>query len=153
MPAVYPDEREPREKLLRSLEYELRPVSVLNVRFVDFNFQNEAKRVNQDVPLPAFDFLACVISAKPLFSVVFTDWESRIAADGSESFPFFFLTCLRSSSWTFRHVPSFVQSSKYLYTTSQRAPKPLNLNADSFALRAPFGAVFISFLFSMLHRA
>jgi len=39
------------------------------------------------MPFPAVDFLAGVITARPPFSVVFTDWLSMIAALGLSSRP------------------------------------------------------------------
>jgi hypothetical protein len=48
--------------------------------------------VREDVPSPPFDLLARVISARPPFSVVLTDWLSMMRADGCGSGPIPILT-------------------------------------------------------------
>jgi hypothetical protein len=49
---------------------------------VDDHGEDQAERVDQDVPLPPGDFLAPVVTSGPPFSVVLTDWLSMIAAEG-----------------------------------------------------------------------
>ena len=40
-------------------------VAVLNVGWVDDEVEHQAERVDNDVPLLAFDFLACVVAEPP----------------------------------------------------------------------------------------
>ena len=49
---------------------------------MDHHRQHQAQRVYDDVPLAAVDLLARVVSTRPPFSVVLTDWLSKIAAVG-----------------------------------------------------------------------
>src|SRR5215207_239050 len=76
------------------------PVSVLDVGRMDHGTEQEAQRVDQDVPLLALDLLARVvtawINARPPFSALFTLWLSMIAAVGLASLP----ACSRA--WTNR---------------------------------------------------
>jgi hypothetical protein len=58
---------------------------------MDHGAQEQAQRVDQDVPLLAFDLLACVkalrVDARAPFSALFTLWLSMIAAVGLASLP------------------------------------------------------------------
>ncbi len=49
--------------------------------------QEMALRVGGDVPLAAFDPLACIVAALPPFCTVFTLWLSIMATVGSGSRP------------------------------------------------------------------
>jgi len=56
---------------------------------VDHRVQQQAYRIDKDMPLLAFDFLACIIAdrinAGPPFSALFTLWLSITAAVGLAS--------------------------------------------------------------------
>jgi hypothetical protein len=80
-----------------------------------YDRKDHSQRIHHYMPLDfgelsraaTADFLARIVSAAdPLFSVVFTDWLSMIAAEGVGSFPTETRTCSRSVSWTFGQVPS-----------------------------------------------
>lgn len=66
-------------------------VAVLNVSRMDHGMQQQAYRIDEDVPLFAFDLLASVISmpvdAEPPFSALLTLWLSITAAVGLVSRP------------------------------------------------------------------
>ena len=65
--------------------------AVLKVSRMDHGVQQQAYRVNEDMPLLAFDLLARIISmsvdAGPPFSALFTLWLSITAAVGLASRP------------------------------------------------------------------
>jgi site-specific DNA recombinase len=89
-------------------------VTVLDVGGMNHGTQQEAQRIDQDVPLLALDLLARIvtarINARPPFSALLTLWLSRIAAAGLASLP----ACSRAwtkSAWCRRlSVPSQVHS-------------------------------------------
>src|SRR5487761_1421565 len=61
---------------------------VLNTSRMHHHRQQIAFRVYRDVALAPLDFLACVVTALPPFSAVFTDCESTIATLGAAFRPF-----------------------------------------------------------------
>jgi hypothetical protein len=63
--------------------------------------------------LTAFDLFVDIKAAKPPFSVVFTDWLSRIPALGWRRFPAATRTSPRSKSCIRCQVPSWRQRQKY----------------------------------------
>ena len=115
IPSIRPDERECAKELvlIRFLQDELGSVTILNVGSMDNELKDETERINEDVSLPSDDLLAGIVPVLiPLFSVVFTDWESILPAVGSGFLPAFFRTFLRSSSCMRFHVPSSDQIEK-----------------------------------------
>lgn len=63
-------------------------IAILDVRGMHDGVHQEALRVDENVPLLAFDLLACIISmwvVRPSFSALFTLWLSMIAAVGDAS--------------------------------------------------------------------
>jgi hypothetical protein len=66
-------------------------VAILNISRMDDDVQQEAQRVDQDVPLATFDFLARVVARRiepsPPFRAPFALCESMIAAVGLASRP------------------------------------------------------------------
>ena len=87
--SIRPDQRQRLEQaiFLGFLQYQLRSIPVLHVRRMNDQRQDVAHCIDQNVPLPPFHLLRSIIATKPLFSVVFTDWESMMPADGSGSLP------------------------------------------------------------------
>ena len=81
-------------------------VPILHVACVDNHSQHQANRVCQDVALPALEVLGCIVAAYPPFSVVFTDWLSRIPALGCSSRPALARTSLRRASFMPPKTPS-----------------------------------------------
>jgi hypothetical protein len=73
---------------------------------MDHHGQEQAGRVDQDVPLATADLLAAVVATRPPFSVVFTDWLSRIAPLGSGSRPALIRTSSRKAELIAAQVPS-----------------------------------------------
>ena len=68
-------------------------IAILNIRRMDDGMHQQALRIDKDVALLAFDFLARVVAARvdaaPPFSALFTLWLSMIAAVGLASRPAF----------------------------------------------------------------
>ena len=66
-------------------------VTVLDVRGMDFGVQQQAYRIDQDMPLDPLDLLARIIAgwinADPPFSALFTLWLSITQAVGLASRP------------------------------------------------------------------
>jgi len=74
-------------------------VAILNARRMDGDAQQKAKRVDEDVPLAARDFLRAIIALRierrPPFGVPFTLWLSIMAAVGLASLP----SCSRTATY------------------------------------------------------
>ena len=70
---VGPYQREPVEMPLQTFEHKLCPVAVLNTCFMYYDDHHQSECVYDPMALSSIDFLARIISAKPPFSVVFTD--------------------------------------------------------------------------------
>ena len=91
------DEREQSSRTAQQLEG---PVAVLNIRRVNNDAQQEAQRVDQDVPLATFDLLARVVARRiepsPPFWAPFAVWESMIAVVGLASRP----SCSRTATYS-----------------------------------------------------
>jgi len=73
------------------IENESRAIAILDVCGMNGNAQQEAKRVDKDVPLAAGDFLARIVALcidkSPPFSAALALWLSMIAAVGLGSRP------------------------------------------------------------------
>ncbi len=73
------------------VEYERRTVAILNVGGMNRNAQQEAERIDEDMPLAARDFLARVIALRvkqsPPFGAALALWLSMMAALGLASRP------------------------------------------------------------------
>jgi hypothetical protein len=80
---------------------------------VDLNGEKHSKRIDEDVAFSSVDFLARIVSAKPPFSVVLTDWLSMMAALGVGFRPSWRRTCARKVSWMRFHTPAARKSRKY----------------------------------------
>jgi len=88
--AVSPNQLQARKASLNSFQHQLGAVTILNVARMDHQAPNQTQRVHQQMPLTPLYLLAGVVAATdPLFSVVFTDWLSMIAALGCCCFPCF----------------------------------------------------------------
>ena len=62
----------PMARLQRE-QYELGPVSILDVSRMDPHFEYQAERIHQNMPFSPVYFLARVIAPRPPFSVVLAD--------------------------------------------------------------------------------
>ena len=81
----------------RSVQDTPATITVLDVRRVHYDRQDQAERIDKDMPFAAFDLLAGVVTALPPFPVL-TVWLSRIAALGVGLRPSFRRTCSRRRS-------------------------------------------------------
>jgi hypothetical protein len=97
--------RPPRDQLKAGkppqqlLDYQLRSITILDVGRVNHYREDQSQCVNYDVALASVDLLAHLITARPPFSVIFTLWESMMAALGVASRPSFSVrTCSRKVS-------------------------------------------------------
>src|SRR5260221_6516399 len=90
------------------------PVAVLDRGGRDRNGPDQSQCVHDQMAFTAFDLFARVIAdsllrfSRPPFSVVLTDWLSRIAAEGSASLPAWWRTLLRRHSCRRSNRPSCV---------------------------------------------
>jgi hypothetical protein len=64
------------------VQHQLRTIPVLDIGRVDDHENQQADRVDEDVPLATIDLFARIVTVRPPFSVVFTDWLSMTAALG-----------------------------------------------------------------------
>ena len=96
--AVGPDQTEAGKTPLHFLEHEFGAVPVLDICGVNDHGEHQSHHIDEDVTLATVDLLARVVSMRPPFSVVFTDWLSMIPALGSSSRPARFLTSRRRTS-------------------------------------------------------
>ena len=94
------------------IQYQPGSIPILRIGSVYHDDQKQTDRVYQDMPLTSIDLLARVVSSSPPFSVVFTDWLSRMAALGSPSRPSWRRVSRRNVSWMRRTVPSLRQFRK-----------------------------------------
>ena len=82
------DEREPTAGLTQQLDS---AVAILHVGGMDDDVQEQAERIDEDVPLAARDLLACIealrIERSPPFCAALALWLSITAADGLASRP------------------------------------------------------------------
>ena len=84
---IGPYQREPVEMVFQTFEHKFCAVAVLNTCFMDYNGHHQCECIYDQLAFPSVYFLARIISAKPPFSVVFTDWLSMMAALGLSSRP------------------------------------------------------------------
>jgi hypothetical protein len=103
---ISPDEPDAQRGITYQIEKDFRSVTILNVGCMHDYSNNQPERVYEEMPFAAVNFLAGIISMEPPFSVVLTDWLSRIAALGSASRPSATRTRVRNASWTCAHIPS-----------------------------------------------
>ncbi len=116
IPAVSPDQFKPGKSSTKLGQHKLCSVTVLDVCSVNHYRHKQSYSVNYDVALAPADLLACIITPRPPFSVVFTDWLSMIAALGVGSRPSICRTFGRNDSSIRSQVPSLRHSLKYHQT-------------------------------------
>jgi hypothetical protein len=104
--AVHPDELETGKALSERQEQVFAALMVLNTGLMDELVEDQPLRLDQQVPLAAFDLFAPVVAAPPPISLVLTDWLSMMAALGVGSRPCLTRTCSRSAVCMRSHVPS-----------------------------------------------
>src|SRR2546428_1679879 len=78
--AIHPDELETRKAVFQRQEQIFAAVMVLKTGLVHELVHDQPIRVEQEVPLAAFDLFAPVVAAPPPFWLVLTDWLSMMAA-------------------------------------------------------------------------
>lgn len=108
---ICPDQVHPGQQALDFAQYQSGTIPVLDVGRMHYyhpHQPDQPERVYEQVPLATLDLLARVIAAIPPFSVVFTDWLSRIAAEGVRFLP----ACLRTRSRSLELMISSVPSSR-----------------------------------------
>jgi hypothetical protein len=103
---IRPNELDAQVRVPDQSEKHSSTVAILDVGSMNHYSNNQSKRVYEEMPFAAVDFLAGIISMEPPFSVVLTDWLSRIAALGSASRPSATRSRVRNTSWTRVHIPS-----------------------------------------------
>jgi hypothetical protein len=98
IPAVGEDEFQSPESSSQALHQQLAAIAVLDVGGVHDQGQDQAQRVDQQMPLAPLDFLARVVPPRPPFSAVLTDWLSIMPTEGVGFFPAFRRTWARRRS-------------------------------------------------------
>ena len=116
---VSPDYLEPWEVSQQFGQHEPGSVPVLDVGCVNHHSQEQPSGIHYNVALASRHLFACVIAARPPFSVVLTDWLSIMAPLGVASRPSLSRTMARSASSTCSQVPSVRQFLKYHHTVPQ----------------------------------
>ena len=95
-------------------------IAVLDIGGLDVGRQDHAERIDDDVPLLAFDLLASVVARPidlcPPFSAALTLWLSMIAAVGLASLPAISRTSVNNAWWRRASVPSHSHSPRYSWT-------------------------------------
>jgi hypothetical protein len=112
--SIGPDTAQAQERVREHAKQQLRAIAILDIGGVNDDGDQQPERVDEQVPLASTDFLARIVTARPPFSVVFTDWLSMTPAVGNSSRPSARRSSPRSLSWMERHVPSFFHALKYL---------------------------------------
>ena len=91
VPAVGKDPLDERELTARPAQQFDSTIAILHVSGMDHDVQEQAERIDEDVPLAARDFLARIkalrIDRRPPFCAALALWLSMIAADGLASRP------------------------------------------------------------------
>src|SRR2546423_12992489 len=110
--AIHTEELETRKAVSKRQEQIFAAVMVLNIGLVHELVHDQPIRVDQEMPLAAFDLFAPVVAAPPPFWLVLTDWLSMMAALGVGSRPCFTRTASRRAVWMRSQVPSLRQVRK-----------------------------------------
>ena len=116
---IGPDQLEPRVLSRKFAQHQFGPVAILDIRSVDDDRHKQAKRINHQMALAAGDLLARIIATRPPFSLVWTDWLSRMAALGVGSRPSDSRTLGCKVPWMRSQVPSIRHCLKYHQTVPQ----------------------------------
>ena len=116
---IGPNQLEPRKSPHQLRKHQLGSITVLDVGSVDHHSQRQSQGIHHNMALTARHLLACVVAARPPFSVVFTDWLSMIAALGVGSRPSISRTRGCKVSWMRSQVPSNRHLRKYHQTVPQ----------------------------------
>lgn len=109
--AVSPDAPKAHESVRQSTKQHPSRQDILDVSSKDDQADDEAHGVDKEVTLSALYFLPGVVTPDPPFSVVFTDWLSRMAAEGAGSLPASTRTCWCKCSCRRASVPFLLQRS------------------------------------------
>ena len=117
--AIGPDQLESRKSPHKLRKHKFGPVSVLYIRSMDDNSQQQSQGINHDMAFTPRHLLARIVATRPPFSVVFTDWLSMMAALGVGSCPSASRTLGRSASWMRSQLPSSLHCRKYHDTVPQ----------------------------------
>ncbi len=71
--AISPDQLEPREAALERSKQPFATVVILDAGFVHQQGQDQAVRIDEQMPLAALHLFSAIIASKPPFGLVFTD--------------------------------------------------------------------------------
>jgi len=91
--AIGEDALDEGEQTTGSTQQQIRAVAILHVGGMDHDVQEEAERIDEDMPLAARDLLARIealrVDRRPPFCAPLALWLSMIAAEGLASRPSF----------------------------------------------------------------
>src|SRR5207253_9902190 len=114
--AIHPDELETWKAVSERQEQVFAAVMVLNTGLMYQLVHDQPIRVEQEVPLAAFDLFAPVVAAPPPFWLVLTDWLSMMAALAVGSRPCFTRPASRRTVWIRSPVPALRHVRKEVQT-------------------------------------
>jgi hypothetical protein len=103
---IGPNEPDAQIGIAYQMQQDFCSVTILNIGCMNDYGNNQSKCIYEEMTFAAVYLLAGIISVEPPFSVVLTDWLSRMAALGSASRPSAMRTPVRNASWTCAHIPS-----------------------------------------------
>ena len=119
VPSIGPDDPQPWEPAQQLGQHQLGAVPVLDAGSMNHHIQEQAHGVHYDVAFASGNPFTGIITPRPPFSVVFTDWLSMMAPLGVASRPAASLTRTRNASSTPSHVPLSRHFRKYHQTVPQ----------------------------------
>jgi hypothetical protein len=111
--SIRPDMSEPPVLVAEDVEELSCVIAILDAGIRLDHRQEQPEGIDQDMPLASLDLFTRVIAAELPFSVVLTDWLSRIQALGWRRLAAATRTSPRSRSCMRCQVPSFRQRQKY----------------------------------------
>ena len=117
--SICPDHLQSGESTQQFGQHQPGTVPILDAGSMNHHGQQQSHGVHHDVPLASGYPFASVVTPRPPFSVVFTDWLSMIAALGVASRPATSRTRTRKASSTRSQVPSSRHFRKYHQTVPQ----------------------------------
>jgi hypothetical protein len=108
--SIGPEVVESGEVVSNAIDHESAAHPIRDVGRMDAGSQQQSGGIDQQMPLAPVYLLAAVVASDPPFSVVLTDWLSKIPALGWACRPCCSRTWSRNASWTRSQVPSRRQS-------------------------------------------
>ena len=107
--AISPNQPPPRHLARQFPQYRPGAIAVRHIRRGRYCRQRQPRRIYHNMTLAARHFFAGIVTARPTFSVVFTDWRSIMAASGSGWRPSLYRSCWRKAPFACCQTPALRQ--------------------------------------------